>query len=61
MALIGSRGSRWPSRALTSGLTVHSSAEVRSVRAIEALTVAVYPGRLASFVEGVRAWVSGRS
>ena len=42
MALIGSRGSRWPSRALTSGLTVHSSAEVRSVRAIEALTVAVF-------------------
>ena len=61
MALIGSRGSRRPSRALTSGLTVHSSAEVRSVRAIEALTVAVYPGRLASFAGGVRAWVSGRS
>ena len=60
MALIGSRGSRWQSRALTLGLTVHSSAEVRSVRAIEALTVAVYPGRLLNLEGGMRAWGSRR-
>jgi len=60
VALIGSRGSRWPSRALTSGLTVRSSAEVRSVRAIEALTVAVYPGRLLNLEGGMRAWGSRR-
>ena len=60
MALIGSRGSRWQSRALTLGLTVHSSAEVRSVRAIEALTVAVYPGRLLNLEGGMRAWVSSK-